>query len=175
MNVSAQLIRDDLDIPRPATPQTIEDTGLSRAFLLDLLMKTIFRNGMERPSRMAAELCVSPGIIADLIEEAKEKQLLHLMGQPGANMAAEMRYQMTAKGRDWAERAMSQNSWFGAAPVPIEAFSRQVRAQSIRAEKLQENTLRRVFSELTLGEDLMHRIGPAVNSGASMLFYGPSG
>jgi len=88
MNVSAQLIRDDMDIPRPATPQTIEDTGLSRAFLLDLLMKTIFRNGMERPSRMAAELCLSPGIIADLIEEAKEKQLLHLLGQPGANMAA---------------------------------------------------------------------------------------
>ncbi|MEM7057040.1 MAG: ATPase [Pseudomonadota bacterium] len=175
MNVTAQLIRDDLDIPRPATPQTIDDTGLSRAFLLDLLMKTIFRNGMERPSRMAAELCLSPGIIADLIEEAKEKQLLHLMGQPGANMAAEMRYQMTAKGRDWAERAMSQNSWFGAAPVPIEAFSRQIRAQTIRAEKLQENTLRRVFSELTLPEDLMHRIGPAVNSGASMLFYGPPG
>ncbi|MEM9139678.1 MAG: ATPase [Pseudomonadota bacterium] len=173
--MSAQLIKDDADVPRPVAPQTIAETGLTRGFLLDLLMKTIFRNGMERPSRMAAELCLSTSIIATLVEEAKEKELLVLLGQPGANMSAEMRYALTAKGRDWAQRAMAQNSWTGAAPVPIEMFSHQVNAQSVRSEKLQEDTLRRVFSDLTLPEALMHQIGPAVNSGASILLYGPPG
>ncbi|MEM1163616.1 MAG: ATPase, partial [Pseudomonadota bacterium] len=159
----------------PKMPQTVEETGLNRGFLLDLLIKTVFRNGMERPSRMAAELRLAMGIVEDLVEMAKEKELLFLLGQPGANLNAEMRYQLTSKGRDWALQALEQNSWTGAAPVPIETYCAQIRAQSVRAEMLREDNLRRVFQELTLPEDLMHRIGPAVNSGASILLYGPPG
>jgi predicted ATPase with chaperone activity len=90
-------------------------------------------------------------------------------------MAAEMRYQLTNKGRDWAHAALEQSSWTGATPVPIEQFSEQIRRQTVRTEKLTEGALRRVFSELTFEDGLMHKIGPAVNSGASILLYGPPG
>ena len=109
MNMSAPLLASGQYEAMPKMPQTIEETGLTRGFLLDLLIKTLFRHGMERPSRMAAELRLSARIIVDLIELAREKELVFLLGQPGANMNAEMRYQLTAKGRDWALQALERD------------------------------------------------------------------
>ncbi len=173
MNVSTQVIADHAATPPP--PQTIHETGLTESFLLDLLVKTVFRHGMERPSRMAAEMRLAGRIIDQLLEAAKEKQLVVMLGQRGASLTAEMRYALTDKGRDWALKAMDLNSWTGPAPVPIATFCEQMKAQSIRLELLREERLDQVFSEMILPKELMHMIGPAVNSGASMLFYGPPG
>ena len=175
MNISSPVLADAATAPMPRAPQTIAETGLPSGFLLDHLIKTVFRQGMERPSTMASALRLSTLVVHELIEMAKEKQLLSLLGQPGANMAAEMRYQITEKGRSWALAALEQNSWVGPAPVPVEQFCAQVHAQTVRAQKLTEASLRRVFDQLTLPEALMHKIGPAVNSGASILLFGPPG
>lgn len=173
MNVSIQIDTDSQAIPQ--APQTVAETGLTESFLLDLLIKTIFRHGMERPSRMAAEMRVNGRIVDQLLEKGKEKELIFMLGQRGASLTAEMRYQLTSKGREWALQAMEQNSWTGPAPVPIEIFCEQIMAQSIRLEMLREERLSQVFSEMILPTELMELIGPAVNSGASMLFYGPPG
>jgi len=175
MNVSSRVEADDQTVPAPVPPMSIQQTGLSASFLLDLLIKTVFRQGLERPSRMAAEMHLSQRIIDELVEDAKQKQLLYVLGQPGANMSAEMRYQLSAKGRDWALKAMEINGWTGAAPVPIDRFCEQIGAQTIRNEMLHENVLGRVFGELTLPMGLMQIMGPAINSGASILLYGPPG
>ena len=175
MNVSSPVRDGALATPMPRSPQTIVETGLPAGFLLDHLIKTIFRQGMERPSTMAAAVKLSTLVVHELIEIAKDKQLLNLLGQPGANMAAEMRYQLTEQGRNWALSALEQNGWVGPAPVPIEQFCAQVHAQTVKTQKLTEASLKRVFQELTLPEDLMHKIGPAVNSGASILLFGPPG
>lgn len=161
--------------PAPHAPQTIRETGLSKSFLLDLLLKTVLRHGMERASQMAAEMRLAQRIVDEVLEDAKEKQLIILMGQRGASMTAEMRYQLTAKGREWANNAMEINAWTGPAPVPIEMFCEQIKAQSIRLEPLREEALKKTFKEMILPRELMELIGPAVNSGASMLFYGPPG
>ncbi|MEM1298781.1 MAG: AAA family ATPase, partial [Pseudomonadota bacterium] len=95
--------------------------------------------------------------------------------QPGGNMVAEMRYQLSEKGKSWALEALAQSSWIGAAPVPIEQFCAQVERQSVRAERLTEGVLLDVFNELVLAPELLTKVGPAVNSGASILLYGPPG
>jgi predicted ATPase with chaperone activity len=159
----------------PRAPQTVAETGLTEGFLVDLMLKIIFRLGLELPSDIARAIALSPRIVEDLIELAKAKQLLLLLGQPGANMAAEMRYQLTAKGKDWAQEALAQNSWTGAAPVPVEQFIAQIHAQSVKKESLSEDKLRRIFQELILSDDLLNKVGPAVNSGQSILLYGPPG
>ena len=173
MNVPVHIAGQTHAVPPP--PQSVSETGLTETFLLDLLIKTIFRHGMERPSRMAAEMRVAGRIVDQLLEKGKEKQLIFMLGQRGANLTSEMRYQLTQKGREWALQAMSQNSWTGPAPVPIETFCEQITAQSIRLEPLREERLAQVFKDMILPIELMELIGPAVNSGASMLFYGPPG
>ncbi len=176
MNYSVSLSSQrGIRAPMPPAPRSIADTGLGLPFLVDLLVKTMFRRGMELPSQMSEELKLPRMIIEHLIEATTSQQLLQILGQPNADFSAEMRYQLTTKGRDWARNALESNGWVGAAPVPIEHFIRQIRAQSIRHETLTEEALRGVFNRLTLTEEVMHRIGPAVNSGQSILLYGPPG
>lgn len=175
MNYSVSLSKERVRVPMPQAPRSIAETGLTKSFLVDLLIKTVYRRNIELPSQMSAELRLSPVIIEELIAEASQKQLLHLLGQPGADMSAEMRYQLTIQGRSWAQQALEASSWTGAAPVPVEAFTQQIQAQTVGLETLTEATLRGVFDGLTLSHEVMHRIGPAINSGQSILLYGPPG
>ena len=128
MNYSVSLSRQGSGVPVPPAPRSIAETGLKLGFLVDLLIKTVFRHGLERPSQMAAELRLPRAIIETLIESATSQQLMQILGQPGADFAAEMRYQLTVKGRDWARNALEAGGWVGPAPVPIEQFVRQIEA-----------------------------------------------
>lgn len=175
MNSHVAIRRGGVAGVTPQAPRSIEETGLSANFLLDLLLKTMFRQGMEQPSEMAKALKLSTVVIHEVIDLAEAKNLVHLLGQPGGNMVAEMRYQLSEKGKAWALEALAQSSWVGAAPVPIEQFCAQIERQTVRAERLTEAALLEVFNELVLPHDLMHKLGPAVNSGASILLYGPPG
>ncbi len=159
----------------PAPPRSIHETGLTPGFLLDLLVKTMYRMGLERPTSIARAMKLPAGLVIELIEMGQARQLIETRGQVGANLTAEMRYALTGAGREWALEALAQNEWFGPAPVTLAAFSDQIINQSIRHETLTRATLDKVFSELTLPKELMEKLGPAANSGASMLLYGPPG
>ena len=175
MNVTARIESHTVPASFPRMPQSVAESGLTRNFLLDLMVKSMFRHGLERPSAIAEAMRISPVIVAELLEDAKEKALLVIIGDLGASLSSEMRYRLTEKGRMWANEAMERSSWVGPAPVPVEQYVQTVRDQSVRNEQLTEAALAAVFQSLTLPEDLMHRIGPAVNSGASILLYGPPG
>ncbi len=177
---AAEMEADDEAAPRPAgtpppPPRSIAETGLEAGFLVDLLVKTVYRMGLERPSAIGRAMRLPIGIVVQLIEIAQEQKLVETLGQLGASLTAEMRYALTGKGREWALEALSQNEWFGPAPVTLEAYADQLVNQSIRHETLTRPTLEKVFSQLTLPEELMEKLGPAANSGASMLLYGPPG
>ncbi|MGF1502541.1 MAG: AAA family ATPase [Paracoccaceae bacterium] len=161
--------------PHPRPPKSLEDTGLDREFLLDLLIKTVYRLNLQLPSQMAVEVKLPVPLVEDLLVDANEKRLIETLGQRGASLIAEMRYQLTTRGREWALQALQQSEWVGPAPVPVEQYTKQAKAQSIRSEVLTRPMLDRVFSNLTLDQSLMDQIGPAVNSGQSILLYGPPG
>ena len=159
----------------PRAPQSVEETGLPANYLVDHLCKLVYRHALERPSEIAAAFRLPVKVVGDLIEMARERKLMEPLGQLGARMTAEMRYALTAKGREWALEALSQSEYAGPCPVPMVAFAGQVAAQSIRGETLGRQALERVFSRLTLAPSLIDKLGPAANSGASMLLYGPPG
>ena len=159
----------------PPVPVTVADTGLELGFLVDLMLKTIYRTGAERPSEIATNICLPVGIVAELIEEALAMKLMETLGQLGASLTAEMRYGLTGKGKAWTHEALAQSEYFGAAPVTLPAFCEQLKRQAVKNETLTRNVLSRAFSELTLPEALMEKLGPAANCGAAVLLYGPPG
>ncbi|MDT8345381.1 MAG: AAA family ATPase [Thermohalobaculum sp.] len=159
----------------PRTPQSIADTGLDTNYLVDHLCKVVYRHAIERPSDLAQALRLPVKVVDDLIWIGRERKLIEPLGQLGAKMTAEMRYTLTGKGREWALEALAQSEYAGPCPVPMLAFAAQVAAQSIRGETLLRPALERVFSRLTLAPALVSKLGPAANSGASMLLYGPPG
>ena len=159
----------------PPPPRSIAETGLEPGFLVDLMVKTIYRMGLELPSEIGREMKLPVGIVIKLIEAAQSTKLMQTLGQLGASMTAEMRYALTGKGREWALESLAQSEWIGPAPVTLRSYSDQMISQSIRRETLTRPMLDQVFSELTLPRELMEKLGPAANSGASILLYGPPG
>ena len=176
MNAHVQLA--DLVVERsiaPLAPQTIEDTGLDQGFLIDLMVKTIYRTGIERPSEIASAMKLPVAIINTLIEAAQGVKLVETMGQLGASLTAEMRYALTGKGREWTLEALTQSEYFGPAPVTLETFSEQLKIQSIRNITLGRAVLDQAFASMTLPAALVDKLGPAANCAASVLLYGPPG
>lgn len=161
--------------PRPRAPRTMRETGLEEGFLLDLLLKVFYRMGLERASEISQVMKLSVGIVDELLQLALELKLIETLGQRGASLTAEMRYTLSGAGRRRAMEAIEKSGYVGPAPVPLNDFVAQCRAQSIRNEVLTRPMLERVFSRLTLSQELMAEIGPAVNSGQSIMLYGPAG
>lgn len=159
--------------PRP--PRSIHETGLEEGFLIDLVLKMLYRLGLERTSDIARVIKLSPGIVDELLQIAQELKLIETLGQRGASLTAEMRYTLSGRGRTRAMEALAKSEYAGAAPVPLKAFVAQCNAQSINGEVLTRAMLERVFSQLTLSDALMDKLGPAVNSGQSIMLYGPPG
>ena len=159
----------------PLAPHTIAETGIDEIFLVNLMLKTIYRIGANRPGEISQSMKLPVSVVNELIENAKSMKLMETRGQLGASMTAEMQYSLTSKGREWALEALAQSEYFGATPVTLESFSKQIELTSIQNERLTRPTLEKVFSELTLSHNLMEKLGPAANCGASVLLYGPPG
>jgi len=159
----------------PKPPRTMRDTGLEEGFLLDLLVKVIYRMGLERASEFGQVTKLSVVIIDEMLRLGQELKLIETLGQRGASMTAEMRYALSHLGRARALEAMAKSEYAGPAPVTLANFVAQANAQSIRGEVLSREMLEKVFAKLTLADELMAKIGPAVNSGQSIMLYGPAG
>ena len=175
MNVSSTITAGSRPVPAPQPPTYIEDTGLEEGFLLDHLMKTMFRMGLEKPSDLAAAMKLPVRIIDQLLQTAVDNKLLVVLGSVQRSLNSELRYDVTVQGRQWALDALNQCEWVGQAPVPIKQFMRQARAQAVTKETLTREMLDRVFKDLVMEERMMAKVGPAVNSHASILLYGPPG
>jgi len=159
----------------PVMPETVEDTGIDRNLLLELLAKTMYVTGRSRFAAIAEEMKLSRAVLHTLIEDAREMLLVETLGTQGEDATADMRYTLTSKGRGWATEALAKSQYVGPVPVPFTDFCRQVDKQDIRKERVHRDMLTRGFSHLVLPDELIHRLGPAVNSGKSILLYGPPG
>ncbi len=162
-------------IPHPKPPMSLAETGLDPEWLADLLIKTIYRQNLATPSEMSRAIKLPIPLVDKLIAILSDKRLIEVKGQLGASLTAEMRYQLPSAGKAWALEALAQSEYIGPAPIPVDIFSAQVKKQSIRSEVLSRQALERQFAHLTMPDWLTDQLGPAVNSGQSMLLYGPPG
>lgn len=159
----------------PSPPQSVEETGLSATFLMNLVAKAMNVGGVMTPGDIAAVLMLPRPIIRTIVDEMVTLQLMESKGLASADMRSDIRYALTERGRSWALDALAASAYLGPAPVTLDAFEAQVTRQSIVNERIHRDDLDRALAHLVLPEDLMPQIGPAVNCGRSVLLYGESG
>ena len=87
----------------------------------------------------------------------------------------ELRYALTPVGRDWAAEALAQNRYIGAVPVSLAQFTHQILRQRISNERVDRERILQYFSNIIVTDDLVRRLGPAINSMKAMLLFGPPG
>jgi hypothetical protein len=159
----------------PPAPATIEQSGVSHRLLFDLVLKLIHVEGLATVSALCARSRLPVALVSELVDEFRQLTLLETLGTHGRDFAAELRYALTGKGHDWALAALERCQYVGPAPVSLEAFWDQVEKQRLAAEPVGPEQLMHSFRHLVLSEELLARLGPAVNSGKSILLYGRSG
>ena len=158
-------------VPKP--PKTVEETGLSQAFLVELACKTLYLGGVLSLSSISEELGLPVSVMNDVMEFLKKERLAEV--KKGGEIRAATTFALTDMGRERAREYLHLSAYVGAAPVTLKQYSDVARKQTIRKMTVNRETMRRAFEDVVLTPGLLERLGPAVNSGRSIFLYGPSG
>jgi predicted ATPase with chaperone activity len=171
-------IKEQEEDPRRAPflpqPQTIEETGLDFGLLADLCIKTMYYAGRPRARFIASQLGLTFHIVQEILTFLKREQMCEVVGSGGLG---EQNYlcALSAKGAEKAEEVLTRSRYVGPAPVPFQTYVEFVERQSVKRLAVTRDDVERVLSNLVLGEQTLKSVGPAINSGKSMLLYGGSG
>jgi hypothetical protein len=165
-----------MGVQAPPQPKTLAETGLTLVMMRDILLKTMFRMNLDLVSDLSRAIALPVALCQELVDLARQQRLLTAKGtlNAGAN-SSEMSYELTDAGKARALDALSQSEYYGALPVPLDAYSAQMKRQSVRDIKLTRTELMKGMGHLILPSDLISNLGPAVTSGRSILMYGPPG
>lgn len=160
--------------PWVAQPLTIEETGLDFSMILDLVVKAVYFAGRPAARQVAAQLALPFPVIDEVLAFLKREQLAEVVGSAG--MGEQLyQYSLSNKGLEKAEEALARNHYIGPAPVPFEVYLEVLKQQSVRAMRVTPSSVDAALSHLVLDDAVCEALGPAVNSGRSMLLYGGSG
>ena len=159
----------------PPPPNRIEEMQLPIVMMRDIMIKTMFRKNIDMVSELAEALCLPRAVTQELVDMARSQTLIEATGTLNANAGDEMGYQLTDSGKARALDALSQSEYFGAMPVPLQAYGEQVKRQSIRNIQITRQELVQAMGHLVLPDNLLDHLGPAVSAGRSILMYGPPG
>jgi len=161
-------------IPQPLAPDTLHESGLDPQFMLRFILKSLYVTNLETAPALAEYVKLPELVVHEVLESAKEKRLVEVLGLADARRSV-YRYALTGVGRDWAVEALSQCSYVGPAPVPIDAYRAQVAAQSITRDQITPAAMALALGHLVLPNGTIERLGPAANSAKAMLLYGAPG
>jgi hypothetical protein len=157
----------------PTAPRNLAETGLGLQTLLSLMIKAMYAGACDTPSSIAKYLKLADRPVQLLIEQAQQRKLLDILGATDGQ--AEVRYVLGEKGRRWAMDALEQNQYVGPVPVSLANYIDRIQRQRITNERIDRASIEQAFANLVIAETFIHQIGPAINSGRSMLLYGAPG
>ena len=159
----------------PPRPRMLEDLGLSPTLVRDILLKTIYRMSLGMVSEMARAIALPVPLTQQLVDAARDEALIEALGSLNSEGSTEMRYQLSDAGVGRARDALEQSEYYGAMPVPLDAFSEQSRRQSVKNIRITPQSLLGAMGDLILPKNFLRDLGPAISSGRSLLLYGPPG
>lgn len=159
----------------PLEPKTIEDTGLSMAFLADLALKTMYTRGFLMGHEISESMKLPfTNVIDKVLDYLRREHLTEVKGSSGFGESS-YQYVISEEGRARARELMDQNQYVGAAPVRLESYTRMAIAQSLAGFNVTLETLQRGMAHLVLHENIINQLGPAINSGKSIFLFGSAG
>jgi hypothetical protein len=162
-------------VEAPVSPRSLAEVGLGTVMMRDILLKSMFRMNLSYVTDISKVVAIPVPLTQELVDMARQQRLVEATGTLHATSGNEMGYQLTEAGKNRAMDALAQSEYYGAMPVPLEAYKEQIKKQSIRNIKLSREQLLSGMGHLILPDDLIGNLGPAVTAGRSILMYGPPG
>jgi predicted ATPase with chaperone activity len=159
----------------PPEPRTVEETGLSLAYLADLVLKTMYTRGFLMGHEIADSIKLPfANVIDRVLEYLRREHLTEVKGSSGFGESA-YQYVISEEGRARARELMNQSQYVGPAPVPLDAYNRMILANSINGLTITQEIVKRALSHLVISDGILDQLGPAINSGKSIFIFGNAG
>jgi predicted ATPase with chaperone activity len=156
----------------PPEPTTLEATGLLPGDVEGLALKLLLTSGPTSGRRIAEQIRLPYGIVAEQLRSLKSQMLLAHVGQAAMG---DFEYDLTEDGRQRAHWHADRCTYCGAAPVPLADYVASVERQSLRKLRLTVNDLCDAFSDLVLAPATISQLGQAVHAGKGLFLYGQPG
>jgi predicted ATPase with chaperone activity len=159
----------------PPPLRTIEDTGISKLALADLVLKVLYFRG-DLQGHDVADVIKLPfnGVVDQVLEFLKREKLVEITGTQGFGEAS-YRYEIMSEGIKRALDAIDRTQYAGPAPVPLKEYIEAMNAQKRGEQAVREEDMLKVMENLIVSKEMLDKIGPAANSGTSIFLYGPPG
>ncbi len=158
-------------LPQPERP---EDTGIDFGQLVELAIKTIYYLGRPTARSIGEKMALPFSVIDAILQFLKREQLIEVVGSGGLS-EQQYQYSLTNKGTEKANECLDRNKYVGPAPVTFESYVEMTLRQSVHNIRVDVAGCDSALSGLVLSRTTRSLIGPAVNSGRSMLLYGEPG
>jgi energy-coupling factor transporter ATP-binding protein EcfA2 len=155
----------------PRAPRTIEETGLTEAFLLELVARTAYVLGKVSLSILIRRLKLGARVLEDVLAFGIRERMLERSGGPHD---IDREFQLTETGHRAAE-LMARCRYVGPAPVPLEQYQACLQRQSTHEQRVTRASVEAAFADMAVTTALLDQIGSAVNNGRPVIFFGPSG
>jgi predicted ATPase with chaperone activity len=157
----------------PAAPRTVEETGLSLLFLVELVAKTLFRRGSLRLAEIAESVKLTRGVLESVMAFMRQEKLCEVFARSTAE--TDLSFVLSDLGRRRAEESIAKNQYSGPAPVPLQAYINQCALQQTSATLVHREDMQRTFDGIVMDPWVLDQLGAALNSGRAMFLFGPAG
>ncbi len=152
-------------------PSTIEETGLSFFFLVELVTKILFRDGQLRLIELADRTKLPGVVLEPVLAYMREERLCEIpfRGEGEASVS----FALTGAGGQRAQQFLQRSQYAGPAPVTLEDYVAQVKRQTY--SEITYANVRKAFAGVVINEELLDHLAVAMYSNRAVFMYGPAG
>jgi hypothetical protein len=166
------LTRAEIESLGPPTPEELDETGVSEAFLRDLALKHVSALADPTTTSVAERIHLPPALTDELLYQLYREKLIEIRLQSAIGLT---RYAMLDLGWERVARAHKRCGYTGPAPVTLKDYTHMMRVQASPSRAASMNTVRQAFRDLVLPDSLLLTLGCAINSRSSIFLTGLPG
>lgn len=156
----------------PKQPTCLRESGVSEAMTERLILKYLYHVGMATARGIASQIALPYKVIEPQLRQLRSDKHIDLAG---TTATGDSQYVVTEFGRERGKRYALECTYYGAAPVSLRDYVDSVSVQTIEGQVVTATDLRQAFEGLIINEAMLHRLGPAINSGRGMFLFGEPG
>jgi hypothetical protein len=156
--------------PRPRIPDRLEDLGINRSTVSDLVLRYLWLHGSGTLASLHDTLKLSFPVLETVYHHFRQQHVIEVKGMLGNDYS----FSLTATGREMATARTEACQYVGPVPVSLQQYHEIVRAQ-VAHVRLSRESLRQAFHDLVLPDGLLDQLGPSLVGHQSLFLYGGTG
>jgi hypothetical protein len=158
----------------PPVSRTVAETGLSNSLLEHLVFNILYSRGGMTGRGLADLMGIGFEVIEGLMIDLKTHYDVEVKGSEGFGLSTSL-FALSEMGRKRAREYFDINQYVGPAPVPLDLYRKAVRSQRFHKGWLTRELLVTAYKDAVIEPGVLEQIGPAANSGRSLLMFGMPG